>query len=399
MDECKEIINHSYSITNTLLGKGSYGNVYVGYDQLKKKVAIKCCKIEDSFGIPNVLETSIMKSISHPHLNHALDIFCTNKNLYIIQELAVMDLYTYTHKNQMGHQCTELELIHIFHSLLQAVSVLHHENLIHCDIKSNNILIYENNEIKLTDFTLSTKKVNHYHCVHTVCTPTHRPLECFLSSMTDDYTWDERLDIWSLGCVFYEITFREFLFTKQHTEIKNELYKKYVNALLNYAVQTDQKIDFPFYDVSYDQVNLNPLFLQSIKDINTFIKSLLQIDQNLRPTAKELLKNNLFNQLTCTNPTLCHLPKKKLNISEEARIIRYIQQCTNHATVQNMAYDLYLKINLDDLSEQYKAIGAAWIASKMILDTTTLMTHPLQPEEILSIERELVHHLQFRLHY
>jgi serine/threonine protein kinase len=147
----------AYVISDKMLGKGSYGNVFLGIKGTKE-IAIKCCDMYDN-GIENIIETSIMTSLKHPNINPALDIFCTPEKLFIIQELALMDLYTYTNVNKNNHQCSYDELCHIFYSLVQAIVVLHHEQFIHCDIKSNNVLLYANNVIKLTDFTLTVKNL------------------------------------------------------------------------------------------------------------------------------------------------------------------------------------------------------------------------------------------------
>jgi serine/threonine protein kinase len=98
-----------YTISDKILGKGSYGNVYLGKNQYNDKIAIKCCLLNDK-GISNILEASIMKTISHPNINNAIEIFCVDTKLYIIQELAVTDLYMYTNKNKMYNVFTINEI-------------------------------------------------------------------------------------------------------------------------------------------------------------------------------------------------------------------------------------------------------------------------------------------------
>ena len=382
MDEKQQ--NKIFKLTETSLGKGSFGHVYMGRDETNKKIAIKCCSLEQN-GIPNLLEASLMKSLLHPYLNHAIQILCTDEQLLIMQELAVMDLHTYTHNSKMNHQWTKLELIQVYHSLLQAVYVLHQQQLIHGDIKSNNILIYPQGQVKLTDFTLTTKKIN--TLTHTVCTPTHRPLECHLQD-----PWDETLDLWSLGCTFYEMSYNCYLFKKQ------KHVHQYINAILDWGQKQNQALSMSFYHVYYHPIILCQKWFNDPFELNQIIQSLLQINPVHRIHSNILLQHPLFKNLTCYNPELVQPLSKLCSISEQARVMRYIEQCTNHPEVQKKAYELYCFIHTD-MSEIEKAVGVSWIASKLLLETTVMINKIIPLEQILKIEKDICHALQFMLSY
>ena len=99
-DQClNKEVGHSFTISDELLGQGSFGKVFVATDEKTQKVAVKCCNI-DSTGIPNILEASIMSSIMHPYINKAHRILASPDKLYIIQELAVSDLAQYTRREK-----------------------------------------------------------------------------------------------------------------------------------------------------------------------------------------------------------------------------------------------------------------------------------------------------------
>ena len=165
-------MDKSYTILDKL-GQGSYGTVYLAKTEQNHQVAIKCCPF-DKQGIPNLFELVIMKSLHHPNLMNAIDILVLDQ-VYIVEPLGLMDLHYYTSIYKNNHVCTIEELKNFFFSLLQAVTILHSQNIIHCDIKASNILLF-NDGIKLSDFTLSTKMRG----THQVITPTHRPLEVWL---------------------------------------------------------------------------------------------------------------------------------------------------------------------------------------------------------------------------
>ena len=385
-----------YTITDKSLGKGSYGHVYMAKNELQKKVAIKCCPIEEE-GIPNIFEASIMKTMIHPNINHAIDIVVSSKKLYIIQDLAVMDLHHYTSSYQLNHICTLQELKNIYYGILQAVCILHDQDIIHCDIKASNILIYEDGAVKLSDFTLAT-----YNGVyqHTVCTSSHRPLECLLGE-----NWSKSLDIWSLGCTFYEIAYGELLFKNQDVDKKLSKYKikklireKSVNAILDWGKYTNQTIITP-YDVDYIPIQLTKHY-HDLPEINDFLKKILIIDVN-RPQAIDLLKDSLFSGMVPENPNYVVVKPtcNKLSHFEQARIVRYIQQGSSDPKIQSLAFNIYCKLELPHLSEHYKAVGVTWIAHKIISGSnTSTLIQQLPLDQILQIESEIVHDLHFRLH-
>lgn len=385
----------AYIINDSVLGKGSYGSVYLG-NRNDKQIAIKCCNMYDN-GIENIIETSLMKSLLHPNINTALDIFCTPEKIYIIQELALMDLYAYTNINKNNHHCSYEELQHIFYSISQAVYVLHQQHFIHADIKSNNVLLFPNNIIKLTDFTLSIKKSsNDKKYTNTVCTPTHRPMECHMKQ-----AWDESLDIWSLGCTFYEIAYHEPLFVNQSyidkslydkKEQKEVIRQRYVNAIIHWASLQGQQHNYTPYDVDYDP-NCNK------NNILPLIIDMLHINPTERPTITEIVNNPMFTNIIPTKLQIITCEQNSLSMMEEARVLRYIEQCTSSHEVQILAYKIYTQLTLDTVPEYDKAIGCAWLASKMINNNVSGFIKLIPLEQILYTEREILHNLHFCLYF
>lgn len=373
-----------FTVTDNTLGKGSYGEVVIGKNEFNKKLAIKCCKIDES-GIPNILEASIMKIISHSTLNSALEIICSPTILYIIQDLAITDLHHYTSRYKKNYKCNLVELDFIYSSLLQAVSILHHQNIIHCDIKASNVLMFED-AIKLADFSLATFKSTKLY-THTVSTASHRSLEVMNKS-----GFNHTLDIWSLGCTFYEIAFQELLFINQGVK-KKETDKKSINAILDWAIHTNQPT-FEHYQIPYTSINVK---IHSEDKINQLIRKMLIIDIN-RPEAIDLLNEYYPNQYK--NPKFTVNSCKVINHTEEARIIRYIQQITEDVVIQTMAYKMYTQLTIDNISEYYKAIGVTWISMKIISgsDPALQMIESIPIDQLCQLEIDICENLHYRLH-
>lgn len=383
-----------YHVSDKLLGKGSYGSVFVGKSD-NRKVAIKCCT-NDVNGITNILEACLMKVLYHPNLNHAIEILCTEHKLYIIQELALMDLYTYTNVSKNNHVCSLEEIIHIFFSLAQGVAVLHHQGLIHCDIKASNVLIYPNNVIKLSDFTL-TLKSDHLLNKYTVCSATHRPLECHMRQV-----WNYSLDIWSLGCTFYEVAYNDLLFPNQSFVDKQKtkksykllIHQRYVNAILSWGKMTSQLLPIIPYDIDCDTIG-------KIKHdaVGKLIINMLQISPTNRITIQEILNWDYFTKKIGDDPQIIVPIQNTLACDEEARIIRYIEQCTTNNNITLLAYKLYTQLTLNNLSEYNKAIGVTWIANKMIYGHVEYMNQIIDLDQILVIERKIMQDLHFRCYF
>ena len=103
--------------------------------------------------------------------------------------------------------------------MLQAVDYCHSHRIIHRDLKPQNLLVNNNNVMKLADFGLSRAfGVPMKPYTHEVITLWYRPPEILLGQK--EYT--TAVDIWSAGCIFYEMLTGKVLF-KGDSEI-NEIY-------------------------------------------------------------------------------------------------------------------------------------------------------------------------------
>lgn len=400
-------IGYMYNISETLLGHGSYGDVFLATDENGKQVAVKCCDIHPENGIPNILEASIMGTLIHPFLNNALRIHSSEHKLYIVQELAQTDLCQYTRKERGNYQPTIDELRQWAFQICHAVACLHNGNIIHADIKASNILLYSNRTVKLTDFTLATKKwADNENFTHNVCTCTHRPLECLTKK-----SWNESLDIWSLGCTLYEIAYGELLFqyqgklepdqkVKDH-DAKIRLRQRLINAIIDWSKRgphPNDEVTISPYPIDYIPFELSSDFNKSeMVNFNELICKMLRVNPSDRLTIKQILDHSFFQGIKGPIYLSVKRPINKISNSEQARVSRYIQRYSSHPIVQNVAFCIYCRCNnLNNISEHIRAATSTWIASKIVVGYTPQITFPLNL--ILAAERDICHDLMFRLH-
>lgn len=186
--------NYEYKRCSKLIGKGSYGVIRKGVLN-GKKVAIK--EVESSTFNP--LEVSIMSTYDYPVLNNAIKVeIGENGNYLIYQDIAMCDLREIMCNGNLSLNLKKVWML----DMCEALIFLRKENIVHGDVKPTNILVYENNTIKLTDFG----------CSVLICSEkaTLSTQQCGTLSYNSPETLDRnevshKSDIWSLGCVFYEL--------------------------------------------------------------------------------------------------------------------------------------------------------------------------------------------------
>ena len=111
------------------IGGGSFGNVYSVKDKNGYIMALKSIRLYS--GIEFLTEATIMKSLSHPHINGSKSVRVTEDHLYIVQDLAKSDLFDFIMENEIDEDLLDQWI----YQLLNAVFCMHKEGFIHCDIK------------------------------------------------------------------------------------------------------------------------------------------------------------------------------------------------------------------------------------------------------------------------
>ena len=279
--------------TNELIGEGSYSKVFSVYDKkLKKNIALKI--INTLSIINNENEINILKNLKFKETNHITKIFESfnyNDNLYIIYKLYDISLKNYI-KN---YKTDENKTIILTKQIINALDYLKQNEIVHRDIKPENIVFKNSNldQLILIDFGISSKlkNINTKKLVQTIY---YRAPEIFLKT---DY--DYKIDIWSLGCVCYEIFYQKPLFPFKNPE---ELFINH-NIILDHPEINFIKI-FPDIYKFYDNINdpsyiiynnkiyafknYNFLKIHKEKKIINFILKCCEWDPKYRPYANQL---------------------------------------------------------------------------------------------------------------
>jgi serine/threonine protein kinase len=399
-----------FRVTETLIGRGSYGKVFKAQDENNRTIAVKCCPLS-SKGIPGILECSIMSTLIHPHLNRALKIRASlqTSKLYIFQELAVSDFSQYIRKNKDHYQPNNEELKNWTFSLCSAVQALHENQIIHGDIKISNILLYHDGSIRLTDFTLATKqwkKTDTFQ--HMVGTYPFRPLECFLNK-----NWDKSLDIWSLGCTLYGIAYGEPLFPCQtaasttidvpRKEMKLRLFKRYINAILHWHLlypDSQSQLDLPRkFNITYLPPKIVVAFQQSHQpELKHLLLSILKVDPKSRPSIERIIAHPYFFGKSL--PSYLMITKDRnpsINKEDRARVAKGIKHYLTDDEMVEVALKIYTQSQeLKKINEKTKIMACILLTLKLFNKSHSGFVSI--SDEIARAEIEISNYLSFRLH-
>ncbi|XP_054982537.1 serine/threonine-protein kinase SIK1 [Sorex araneus] len=189
-----------YDIEQTL-GKGNFAVVKLARHRVTKtQVAIKIIDKTrlDSSNLEKIYrEVRIMKLLNHPHIIRLYQVMETKDMLYIVTEFAQNgEMFDYLTAN--GH-LSEDEARKKFWQILSAVEYCHSHHIVHRDLKTENLLLDGNLDIKLADFGFG----NFYkpgEPLSTWCgSPPYAAPEVFEGREYEG----PQLDVWSLGVVLY----------------------------------------------------------------------------------------------------------------------------------------------------------------------------------------------------
>ncbi|MFR5000408.1 MAG: serine/threonine-protein kinase [Slackia sp.] len=145
-------------------GKGGYGTVQVAWDmRIQRRVAIKCLRL-DTLGtaatpstprdIPGLDEARTAAMLSDPCIVGVYDFEVEGPMAYLIMEY--MDGITLTELMRLARGPLPLDVLTcVFESVAHAIEVAHENQVLHLDIKPDNVLINRQGQVKVADFGLA----------------------------------------------------------------------------------------------------------------------------------------------------------------------------------------------------------------------------------------------------
>ena len=197
-------INSRYDI-KMLIGDGGMANVYLAYDRtLKRHVAIKMLRYElskdERFIKRFKRESAQVINLDHPNIVHVYTVGDYKQQPFIVMEYVKgKTLKDYLREHGALEPQT---VIHIMTQLAEGVLYAHQNNIIHRDLKSQNIMITDDQVVKITDFgiALSSNEADMTQ-TNTIIGSVHY----LAPELARGNLATERSDIYALGIILYEL--------------------------------------------------------------------------------------------------------------------------------------------------------------------------------------------------
>ncbi|XP_076063020.1 uncharacterized protein LOC143038041 isoform X2 [Oratosquilla oratoria] len=185
------------------LGRGKFGSVYMVREKKTKKIlAMKVLfrSVLENCGITYQLrrEIEIQAHLRHPNILRLFGYFYCDRRVYLILEYAKNgELYKTLHA-QPNKRFTEHQAACFTDQLVSALQYCHSCNVIHRDLKPENILISSDGQLKIADFGWSVHSPDARRT--TMC----GTVDYLAPEIVQGKTYDEKVDIWSIGVLLYE---------------------------------------------------------------------------------------------------------------------------------------------------------------------------------------------------
>ncbi|CAF3794249.1 unnamed protein product [Adineta steineri] len=201
----RETLHSRFEFKQTL-GKGTYGKVKLALDKRKnEQVAIKTIKksrIENPHDLARIRrEIDFMTSLNHPYIIKVKEVYESREKIILVMEYASGgELYDYLNRMK---RIPESQARAIFRQIVSAVHFLHKNQIVHRDLKLENILIDHNGDIKLADFGLSNSW-SPRRLLHTFC---GSPLYASPEIVSGIPYYGPEVDCWSLGVLLYTLVY------------------------------------------------------------------------------------------------------------------------------------------------------------------------------------------------
>ena len=203
--------------------------------------------------------------MEHPNIIHFREVQNHNNYLYIVMDYADGGDLSMKIKEQRGKFFPEDKILDWFTQVCLAIKHIHDRRILHRDIKSQNIFLMKNGQVKLGDFGIA-KCLN--HTIDKAKTYVGTPY--YLSpEIINSQPYDFKSDIWSLGVLLYEMCALKMPFDASNLP---QLYIKIINC------------------------NYPPLSNIYSEDLKKLVKSMLNETSLKRPNITDILDYPIIKQ-------------------------------------------------------------------------------------------------------
>ncbi|XP_043533250.1 uncharacterized protein LOC122540959 isoform X2 [Chiloscyllium plagiosum] len=193
-----------------VVGKGAYGTAVL----YRKKdddslVILKEINMHELNHIERqraMNEVKVLSMLDHPNIINYYDSFEEDGVLMIEMEYADGGTLA-QYLAQQDQELEEQQILNLFHQMVAAIYYLHKHNVLHRDLKTANLFLTKRGEVKLGDFGVAKVMMTGSEAHTILGTPFYISPE-----ICEGKCYNDKSDIWSLGCILYEMACRQRTF-------------------------------------------------------------------------------------------------------------------------------------------------------------------------------------------
>ena len=327
IDEINDSPSKKYEIL-AKLGSGSFGNVYLARNKVTdEKVALKQIKKSTA----NLLsdgeikdEIEILKTLDHPDIVRIIESFNTKNSYILITEYCEGgELF-----DQVKNQLSETQIAVIFRQLLSGLAYLHSNNIVHRDLKLENILIHEIEKSKTTGEDLFNIKIIDFGTAR-IFDKNRKPQSIvgssyYIAPEVLRQKYNKECDLWSVGVILY-------MFIVGHAPFDGCDDEEITNNIHNGVYRKNDK-----------------RWVKASNEVKDLIQKLLTYRPSQRLTAMQALNHPWF-KITDSNILYDNVPKSD------------IINCIRNLLTYNINYkleELFLAYIIHNIPREKKAKSA-----------------------------------------
>jgi len=341
-----------YKITSKILGRGAFSTIYMGFHcNLKKKVAIKKLQVSSVNSMKSYVNTeiSLHQKLSHSNIVSMYNCICDNQMnvIYLVLEYCNGgDFLTYQNKRPM----TEWYIQKYMKQFSRGLEYLYMNGIFHRDLKTQNLLLDADKNLKISDFGLSKFEVDR-QCNNSLgmeAKPIMHQTYCgsplyMAPEILFHNEYNNKSDLWSVGVILYEMITgtQPFNVRKLYDLLENMKTTQFVRLpeninispllhnLLKDLLQKEPERRIEWTTLFYDRWICSDLILDMENKIIGFdiFQSLPKVDL-VKPFHFEFMDDyNSYLDMKRNNQLIPKIPKPRLNISKEAGVGNVKDEC------------------------------------------------------------------------
>ncbi|XP_033706483.1 MAPK/MAK/MRK overlapping kinase isoform X1 [Tursiops truncatus] len=293
------------------IGEGTFSEV-VKMQNLRDGNYYACKQMKQHFGsieqVNNLREIQALRHLNpHPNILTLHEVVFDRKSgsLALICELMDMNIYELIRGRR--HPLSEKKIMHYMYQLCKSLDHMHRNGIFHRDVKPENILIKQD-VLKLGDFGSCRSIYSKQPYTEYISTRWYRAPECLL---TDGF-YTYKMDLWSAGCVLYEMASLQPLFPGANELDQISRIHDVIGTPTGKTITKFKRSRAMSFDFTFKKGSGIPLLTASLSpQCLSLLHAMVAYDPDERITAHQALQHPYFQEQRAAEKQAPARPRRK----------------------------------------------------------------------------------------